>query len=196
MTEIISPYPLHWPDVMPRTPASRRVKSPFRTGYSKAVENVVKSLQGFQKDSGLRIEHPVLSSNVDLMGRLLNNDAGAAAWFKMDGQWVAFGVDRFNDTASNVQAIHHIIEARRVELRYGGLAIVRQTFKSFMALPAPAVRAWREVLGLPGIRPTAGEIDQAYRIRAKAAHPDVPGGSHEKMAELNAAREAALKEIA
>ncbi len=153
MTDIVSPYPLQWPAGMPRTSPGRRIRSPFRTGYSKAIENVIKSLQGFQKDSGLKIEHPVLSSNVDLMGRMLDNDAGVAAWFKMDAQWVAFGVDRFNDAASNVQAIHHIIEARRVELRYGGLAIVRQTFKSFLALPAPAGSNWYEVLDVSRKQP-------------------------------------------
>lgn len=189
---IITPYPLQWPQGVARTGAGKRIKSPFRTGYSKAVENVVRSLQGFQKDSGLRIDHPVLSSNVDLMGRLLDNDAGAAAWFMMDGQWVAFGVDRFNDTASNVQAIHHIIEARRVELRYGGLSIVRQTFKSFLALPAPAGTHWSEILGV-GRNASRDEIEAGYRSKARAAHPDT-GGSTEEMAKLNAARATALAE--
>jgi curved DNA-binding protein CbpA len=39
------------------------------------------------------------------------------------------------------------------------------------------------------------EIERAWRIAAKTAHPDA-GGSHEAMARLNAAREAALKERA
>lgn len=189
----ITPYPLQWPDGMPRTVPARRVRSPFRTGYAQAVQNVVKSLQGFQKDSGLRIEHPVLSSNVDLMGRILDGDPGAAAWFQMDGQWVAFGVDRFPDTASNVQAIHHIIEARRVELRYGGLAIVRQTFKSFIALPAPVGSHWSEVLGVSRTA-TRDQIDEAHRALAKKHHPDA-GGSNEMMAKINAARAAALQEV-
>lgn len=192
MAETIAPYPLQWPQGMPRTSAQRRIRSPFRTGYTQAVANVVKSLQGFQKDSGLRIEHPVLSSNVDLMGRLLDNDPGVAAWFQMDGQWVAFGVDRFPDAASNVQAIHHIIEARRVELRYGGLAIVRQTFKSFMALPAPAGSHWSEIFEV-GRNATKDQIEEAFRRKAKSAHPDA-GGSTEAMARLNQARAAALAE--
>jgi hypothetical protein len=179
---------------MPRTTALRRVRSPFRTGYGKALENVVKSLQGFQKDSGLRVEHPVLSSNVDLMGRMLDNDPGVAAWFQMDGQWVAFGVDRFNDAASNVQAIHHIIEARRTELRYGGLAIVRQTFKSFLALPAPAGSHWSEILGVPKTA-TRDQIESAFRDKAKESHPDKQGGSSEQMAKINAARKVALAEL-
>lgn len=188
----ISPYPLAWPDNMPRTPPAGRVRSPFRTGYDQAVKNVTKSLQGFQKDSGLRIDNPVMSSNRDLMGRLKDNDPGVAVWFQMDGQWVAFGVDRFPDPAANVQAIHHIIEARRTELRYGGLAIVRQTFKSFLALPAPAAKHWSEILGVPR-NAVREEINTAYRRLAGERHPD-RGGSDAMMAELNAARDAALKE--
>lgn len=192
MTDTIPPYPLQWPQGMPRTSAMRRSRSPFRTGFTQAVANVVKSLQGFQRDSGLKIEHPVLSSNVDLMGRMLDNDPGVAAWFQMDSQWVAFGVDRFPDAASNVQAIHHIIEARRVELRYGGLAIVRQTFKSFISLPAPVGSHWSDILGVPR-NATSAQIDDAFRLKAKSAHPDT-GGSTEAMARLNQARAAALAE--
>lgn len=193
MTETITPYPLQWPQGMPRTQAGRRIRSPFRTSYAKAVDNVVKSLQGFQKDSGLKIEHPVLSSNVDLMGRMLDNDPGVAAWFQMDGQWVSFGVDRFPDSASNVQAIHHIIEARRTELRYGGLAIVRQTFKSFLALPAPAGSHWSDILGVSRVA-TREQIEEAFRSKAKESHPDTNGGSSDAMAKINAARKVALAE--
>lgn len=191
----ISPYPLQWPDNRTRLPANRRVRSPFRTGFGKAVDNVKASLRGFQKDAGIRIEHVVLSTNVDLMNDN-PRDAGAAVWFTMDGEWVAFAVDRFPDVASNVQAIHHIIEARRTELRYGGLEIVRQTFRSFVALPAP--RGWREVLGFSADKPdtiTKERIEGAYRLAAQAAHPDRPGGSHEAMAALNRARDEALREV-
>lgn len=190
----VSPYPLQWPDNRDRIPASRRVRSPFRTAYSKAIENVKQSLRGFQKDAGVRIEHVILSTNADLMNDR-PSDPGAAVWFIMDGQWVAFAVDRFGDVAANVQAIHHIIEARRTELRYGGLEIVKQTFRSFVALPAPKRRGWREVLGvkLDG-RLSQTEIDHFFRKKAREVHPDA-GGSDAAMAELNAAREAALKEM-
>lgn len=192
----ISPYPLCWPDGVARTAPGRRARSPFRTGYERAIENVVRSLKGFQTDSGIRIDHPVLSSNLDLMGRCLNNDPGAAAWFQFDGQMVAFGVDRFGDTASNVQAIHHIIEARRVEMRYGGLAIVRQTFRSFHALlPSPdSKRPWREVFGIPEGLNDLEHIERVYRLAAMKAHPD-QGGSHDGMADLTRAIGDARKEL-
>lgn len=193
----VSPYPLQWPDNRDRIPANKRLRSPFRTSFQRAVENVQRSLRGFQKDAGVRIEHVVLSTNADLMNDR-PADPGAAVWFTLDGQWVAFAVDRFNDVAANVQAIHHIIEARRTELRYGGLEIVKQTFRSFTALPAPAgarKRSWREVLGFSAnYRPIQAEIDRHYRDQARKVHPDA-GGSDAQMAELNAARESALKEM-
>jgi hypothetical protein len=90
----------------------------------------------------------------------------------------------------NLQAIHHIIEARRTELRHGGLNIVKQTFKGFTALPAPD---WKRALGLdqPGRTITKQDVEAAYRERAKTAHPD-RGGSDAAMADLTAAKTMAL----
>lgn len=187
----ITPYPLQWPTGIARTLAAGRISSPFRTSFDKARDNVASSLRGFQKDAGIKIEHVVLSSNVDLLNRA-PADPGCAAWFKMDGSFVAFGVDRFADVAANVQAIHHIIEARRVELRYGGLAIVRQTFRAFIALPAPAGSDWWNILQCP---PDASRdvIESKYRELAKTRHPDL-GGSVAEMSALNTARDRALME--
>lgn len=51
--------------------------------------------------------------------------------------------------------------------------------------------AWWQVLGS---RPdaTKKEIEKAYRKLAKSYHPDRPGGSHEKMQQLNVARDIGL----
>ena len=198
MSGTVAPYPLHWPTGVPRTPALKRQRSPFRTSFDAAVSNVAKSLRLFQSDAGIKIDHVVLSSNVDLLNKS-PVDPGAAAWFRMDGQFVAFGVDRFADVAGNVQAIHHIIEARRTELRYGGLAIVRQTFRAFVALPAPAgKKTWREVLLFPpDANVTPSDVYSRFRDLARRRHPDAvsAGGSHEAMTELTAARDEALKEL-
>lgn len=190
---MISPYPLAWPDGVARTPAPRRLNSPFRTGFDQAVKNVSDSLRLFQKEAGVKIEHVLLSSNVTLLDKK-PSDPGAVAWFQMDGNWVAFGVDRFVSVEANIQAIHHIIEARRVELRYGGLAIVRQTFRSFIALPAPNNNPWWDVLQ---VRSDASRetIEANYKRLARDRHPDA-GGSDAAMAELNRARDEALKERA
>ncbi|WP_353682518.1 J domain-containing protein [Mesorhizobium sp.] len=169
--------------------------SKFKTGLSAALKNVRSSLGLFSSDSGKKVDDLVISSNVTL-GVERPADPGVAVWFVWDGMQVCIAVDRYAKVEDNLQAIHHIVEARRTEMRHGGLHIVRATFRGFTALPAPAKKGWREVLGLVGEpKPTPEQIDHHYRIKAKAAHPDVIGGSHDAMTELNSAKSQALKEI-
>jgi len=72
---------------------------------------------------------------------------------------------------------------------------VRATFQGFLALPAPKGSHWTEVLSLPKDA-KRDDVRAAYRRLASTFHPDKPGGSHEKMAQLNAAQEQALQECA
>lgn len=188
-------YPLHWPDGLPRT--ERRVASQFKTQLAGALTNVQKSLEAFGRDSGKPASNIILSSNVTL-GVSAPADPGVAAWFIWDGEQRCIAVDRYPKVQDNLQAIHHIVEARRTEMRHGGLHIIRQTFKGFVALPAPAgARGGREVLGFRGQeRVLAVDVERAYRSLAVARHPDKPGGSAKAMAELNQARVDALEAIA
>lgn len=181
----LPPYPLAWPEGLPRT--ERKVTSQFRTGLSAAINNVKKSLTAFASDTGRNVSEVVVTSNVAGISFEPPKDTGVAVWFEWEGAQRCIAVDRYPKVEDNLQAIHHIIEARRTEMRHGGLHIVRQTFKGFVALPAPAgKKGWREVLGLTG-PVTAKEIDAAYRELAAKAHPD-KGGSTEDMAALNRAR--------
>ena len=196
----VSAYPLTWPETMPRHKA--RETGQFRTTLNGALNNVRDSLKLFGRDSGKDVGSVVISSNVTL-GENKPSDPGVAVWFTWDGLQVCIPVDRYSSVEANLQAIHHIIEARRVELRHGTLALVRATFTGFAALPAPSgKRSWRDVLGLtPTTYPnaprivTAETINEAFRRLSKTRHPDA-GGSEEAMAELNVARAEALKEIA
>lgn len=183
---MIPAFPLQWPDGLPRT--ERRVSSQFRTSLSGALKNVRESLRLFATDSGKQVTDIVLSSNVGGLDPGQPSDPGVAAWFAWDGQQRCIAVDRYPKVEDNLQAIHHIIKARRTEMRHGGLHIVRQTFKGFTALPAPPGRKnWREVLKLTAANVTPKDVDEAYRRQAASAHPDT-GGDHDKMAELNRAR--------
>lgn len=184
-------FPLTWPDTMPRT--TTKVASKFKTGLSVALKNVRSSLGLFSGDSGKKVENLVISSNVTL-GVERPADPGVAVWFVWDGMQVCIAVDRYAKVEDNLQAVHHIVEARRTEMRHGGLHIVRATFRGFTALPAPARKGWREVLGFaPGATADELSIEAFYRQKAKKAHPDA-GGSDAEMAELNRARDEALKE--
>jgi len=188
----VQAYPLHWPQGFPRK--QFRESGQFRTSFENARSNVSKSLRMFATDSGKKLEHAIMSSNITLTDDR-PRDPGVAVWFVWDGLQLCIPVDRYDTPAKNLQAIHHIIEARRVELRHGTLALVRASFAGFKALPAPAGKHWRDILALPSdTTATKASIEQAYRQLAATRHPD-RGGSNEAMAELNSARETALQEI-
>lgn len=186
-------FPLTWPSQFPRKQYPER--GAFKTALPAALKNVQASLRLFASDSGKKIDGLVISSNVTL-GVQKPADAGVAVWFTWDGLQVCIPVDRYLSVESNLQAIHHILEARRVELRHGTLALVRATFQGFVALPAPSgKRHWREVLGFPADNVIHAElVKERYRARASSTHPD-KGGSTAAMAELNQARDEALREV-
>lgn len=178
-----SAFPLTWPTGFPRT--KQREPGRFSTTLAKALNNVEGSLRLFGTDSRKKIEGLVLSSNVTLGGRK-PEDPGVAVWFTWDDLGVCIAVDRYTTVEANLQAIHHIIEARRVELRHGTLALVRASFAGFMALPAPSGKAWWEVLGVhQGAHQEA--VKAAYRRLAAVHHPDREGGDSNRMAEINEA---------
>ncbi|WP_315705004.1 MULTISPECIES: J domain-containing protein [unclassified Bradyrhizobium] len=193
----VQSFPLQWPAGFPRWKNGRTGGS-FKTDFDTALRNVRKSLELFAKDSGKKVDEPVLSSNVDFNPLTTGSsrrpsDPGVAVWFVWDGLQVCIPVDRYDTPAANLQAIHHIIEARRVELRHGTLALVRATFTGFQALPAPKGKHWRDILQL-GAQPTRVDIEANYKRLSRDRHPD-RGGSTEAMAELNSARDTALREV-
>lgn len=188
-----SAFPLAWPPAFPRSKSTE--KGAFRTTLTAALRNVEDSLKRFSGDSGKRLGDLVISSNVTL-GQMKPSDPGVSVWFVWDGLQVCIPVDRYSSVEANLQAIHHIIEARRVEMRHGTLALVRASFAGFAALPAPAARSWRGVLGFASFDGlSAAVVEARFKKLAKVSHPDA-GGSTEAMAELNRARDEALKELA
>jgi len=192
MTEQAQAYPLHWPPGFPRTKYAEAGR--FKVSHDAALANVVRSLNLFAKDSGKVIADAIMSSNMSLLERV-PADAGVAVWFRWDGLQLCIPCDRYSSTAANLQAVHHIVEARRTELRHGSLHLVRASFAGFKALPAPKGKHWRDVLRLTHVgKPDAGAIEKAYRELAAKRHPD-SGGSQEAMAELNAARDTAKAEM-
>ncbi|MFC5509315.1 J domain-containing protein [Bosea massiliensis] len=188
-----SAYPLSWPPGFPR--AKSREDGRFKTSLPAALKNVEGSLKLFGSDSRKPVSDIVLSSNVAL-GVARPSDPGVAAWFTWDGEQICIPVDRYATVEANLQAIHHVIEARRVELRHGTLALVRATMQGFKALPAPPGESWREVFGFQPDTPITREhVEARYKRLASVNHPDTATGSDAAMARLNVARDRAISEI-
>jgi hypothetical protein len=184
-----SAYPLAWPGGYPRT--ERPQASKFNVTLHKAMTDLEGALRLFGSDTGKKVSDVIISSNVTL-GQSRPADPGVAVYFTWDGEQRCIAVDRYTKVEDNVRAIYYVLEARRTEMRHGGLTIVRAAFKGFTALPAP--EDWRTVLGLTGQNVTPDEIKRVYRQLAKSAHPD-SGGSEAAMARLTAARDAALSAV-
>lgn len=181
------PYPLAWPEGQPRS--ARREKSAFRTTLPKAIANVRDSLRLFAQDSGRPLTGLSVTSNAGLMEER-PTDPGVAVWFTWDGGQRCIAVDRYLTVAENLQAIHHVLEARRTELRHAGIEMARTAFKGFTAaLPPPGERPWHEVLGVPPDG-TAEQIAAAYKARAREL---AQRGDEAQMKEINVARDAAIK---
>lgn len=196
MSGSIPPFPLAWPQDVPRTVSPQA--GSFKTSLGAAITNVEDSLRRFAGDSKQRVSNVQITSNKAGLTNAAPADCGVAIWFEWDGQQRCIAVDRYLKLEHNVQAIHHIIEARRTELRHGGMNVVRQTFRGFTALPAPAGQErgwWKKVLGLGDqghVLPA--DIRKAFNELAKLHHPD-KGGDAEAFQRLCAARDAGLVEV-
>jgi len=197
---MIPAYPLQWPDGMPRTKV--RVTSAFKVTLAGAIDNVQTSLRLFGRDSGMSIKNVIISSNYSL-GVSNPTDPGVAVFFEWDGAQRCIAVDRYQKLADNLQAIHKVLEARRVEVRHGGISIVRQTFRGFMALPNPDKADWRKLFGFRVDQVvTPAMIDAAWTDLAREKHPDRGTTPDERdaltreMAIINTARDAAKAEVA
>lgn len=191
-------HPLAWPLGVPRTEPAKRQPSQFKTALNPALENVRNSLRRFGEMTGKRVNEIVISTNFSL-NDMRPADPGVAVWFIWDDAERCIAVDRYVRIEHNLQAIHHILEARVTEARHGGLTIVRQTFSGFLRLASPEMFGGKtpsQILGLtPGRSYSREEITARHRELARTAHPD-NGGDGTAMALLNAARDALLGEIA
>lgn len=161
----------------------------------------------------LGAKHIVLSTNVplrqdgemraDKADRRLE-DPGVAVYFLLKGKQMVMAQDSFVGVAANMRSLGLAIEALRQLDRHGGGTMMERAFAGFTALPSPdghrAKRPWWLVLNYGADEEaradlTVDEVEARYRALAKKRHPDVDGGSDELMAELNEARDDAVKAL-
>lgn len=204
----VNAHPLAWPDGWPRRDTWLRKPGKFGVAEDKgsyvgkrslSIEDGVKRVRSELERLGIDVDDDmVISTNLRLNLRGLPRgdqgepgDPGVAVYWQKPGKPMrVMAIDAYTRVADNLGAIAATLEAMRAIERHGGAQILDRAFTGFTALPAPK-SCW-EVLGLkPGA--TADQIAAAFRGKARAAHPDA-GGSTAAMAELNQARDAALRE--
>lgn len=161
----------------------------------------------------LKAQNVVLSTNARVRadGEARSDDAerrlsdpGIAVYFRIKGKPMVMAQDAFDSLAANTRSLGLAIEAMRQLERHGGGTMMERAFAGFTALPAPEgstpKRPWWIVLNY-------GEADDAradlsveevvarFKTLAKRRHPDTDGGSDAAMAELNEAREEAVRDL-
>jgi hypothetical protein len=213
----INAYPLQWPTGWKRFDTTKRNRLEARFGRARqrvsagyipprsltlneAIERALAELQRMAIDK----QDVVISTNVPTRldglprsGLSEPGDPGVAVyWQESNGKRRVMAIDLYDRVADNLAAVAATLDAMRAIERHGGAAILERAFTGFTALPAPSgTRNWWDVLQVPK-QSTREAVKTAYRALASKAHPDKPGGSHERMAELNAAQEEAFLECA
>jgi hypothetical protein len=178
-----SQCPLKWPEGQSRA-KYRKGGSVFRIDFDTAVYDL-----GNEVDL-LGGRYPLLSTNIDpRLGLQRPSDPGVAIYFEHKGKQKVFACDTYLGVTANVRAIGITIKALRSIGRHGASDMLERALSAFEALPPP-LDPWK-ILEIPrGASPV--QIDAAFRAMARKHHPDV-GGSTAKMAEINRAREEALR---
>jgi hypothetical protein len=203
-------YPLCWPANWKRTTNRTRAKfarwkdmgpgmlgAKGRLSIADSMDRIAYELQRF----GVPEENVIVSTNlpVNIYGsprgdRGEPGDPGVAVYWTLKGKSQCMAIDRYDRVADNLAAVAATLEAMRAIERHGGGSILERAFIGFAALPAQAGVDWRKVFGVgPNDHLNADAVETRFRALAHVTHAD-KGGSHEAIVELNAAREAPLRE--
>lgn len=181
-------YPLAWPEGWPRSKTRKRGKfSADRRDltFYKAEQRAL-----------IELERLVAASNVVISSNVIRDrspeDPGVAMYWREKGSGAdrVIAIDIYDRAADNLAAIAATMEAMRAIDRHGGATILNRAFTGFTALPPPP-DCWK-ILNLPALA-SAADIDLSYKILIRKCRESHPGGDHPQEAEINAARDQALK---
>lgn len=200
----LSNYPLSWPDGWARVPSYKRKSATFsrygdrltiQSGLNRVLQQL--ELMGIRKDDILVSTNvPTRLDGLPRSDQRKPSDPGVAVYWrkKQDAPMQCMAIDIYDEVADNLGAVAATLAALRAIERHGGAQVQERSFRGFTALPG-GQRSWREVMDIPAGFVTKEVVEERFRCLARKLHPDV-GGSESAMAELNVAREEALKEIA
>lgn len=200
----IDAYPLQWPLGWKKTDGwSRRTSKFADKSFAVARDLLMAELKRFRAfDVILSTNIPLRLDGLPYSGYRQPTDTGVAVYFKLHGAWkdgkrhpdkpMVFACDKWRKIEENIYAIYKTIEALRGVERWGSSDLMERSFTGFAALPPPPSKEWWDILGVARLA-DKDYIKDVYRALAKKHHPDVPGGSAEKMSEINRAYEEAMR---
>jgi len=203
-------HPLTWPIGWKRHESYMRKWSQFRgrggnpISVFEAIGRLESELAKVWKTTNTKDKDALISTNVPLglrglpesLGRRDTQpaDPGVALYFKVGKADRCLACDRYTDVSGNLAAIAAHLEALRAMDRHG-VGTIEQAFAGYAALPVGS-SDWRNVFEFSATEAaTWPMVEERYRYRAGQAHPDRPTGSHDAMARLNEARDAARLEL-
>ena len=188
-------YPLCWPAGWPRTPERKRLWSlpggrRATPEWSAGLDRLTGELRRLDAvNIVVSTNQPLRRDGLPYSATRRIEDPGAAVYFTRNGPQMAMAQDRYELLADNIRSLALAIEGMRQMQRHGGGHMMERAFTGFEALPPPG-DDWRSILGVP-LSGCLADAESAYRRLSKLHHPDRPGGTAERMAELNwAIREA------
>lgn len=182
-------FPLQWPMGWKRSQWRTWSKFGDRS-IDKAVSILLAELRR------LGALNPVISANLTLRrdgypssSQSRPADPGIAVYFTLGKKRVVLACDKWERPQENIYAIAKHVEALRGQDRWG-VGSIEQAFAGYMALEERTGPSCWEILE---ITPDATEqqILDAYRRKAREAHPDT-GGSSEAFVQVTQAKDIAL----
>lgn len=179
---------LCWPDSKPRS--AQRIASAFK---GREVVRETKEIE-WEMDRW-RVRHWIMSRNNQ---RIFSGDPAAALWWndRRSGDIRVLACDKYTKLADNIHAILLTLNAMRALERWGAYTAEQAAEGARLALPPPAEDRidWQTILGAKRDWPIEA-VEAMWKNKVAHSHPD-RGGDPAKMAELNAAMDAARKELA
>ncbi|MFL6416121.1 MAG: DnaJ domain-containing protein [Bryobacteraceae bacterium] len=183
-------FPLQWPLGWPRV--NYRRDGLFKP---KSIEQSRVELLGELRM--MRAQNPVLSSNLVLRkdgfphsGQPRPQDPGVAVYFTLGKKRVVLACDKWHRVEHNIWAIARHVSALRGQERWG-VGSIEQAFAGYVALEERTGPSCWEILDVSADA-TEQQILDAYRRKAKEAHPDA-GGSSEAFGLVAQAKDVALQ---
>ena len=203
----ITRTPLCWPDNVARTIPSRRGRPQFaEKSVSAALAELLAEINRLNgRRWNAHDSSVIVSSNLRLRqdglpasGQTEPANTGVAVYFTLrfsrNGKPIerstVLTCDRWCKVGWNLYALAKDIGAQRSRERWGCTS-VEQAFRGYLAIPEKCGGpSWWELLG---VAPSAGEVQikDAFRDKAKTAHPD-KGGTTDGWAQLQEAYDQAL----